>query len=66
MGATPMATDEIWCRNGLRSVALFATEVYRSDGLIRIDGVRNERIIGGNELCWKSFYLVKRNDERTL
>ena len=53
-------------RNGLRSVALFATEVYQSAGLIRIDSVRDERVISGNELCWCSFYLVKRNDVRTL
>ena len=52
--------------DGLRSIALFATDVYRSGGLIQIDSVRDEIIIGGNELSRSSFYLVKRNDVRTL
>ena len=52
--------------DGLRSVSLFATDVYQSAGLIQIDSVRDKIIIGGNELCRSSFYLVKRNDVRTL
>ena len=52
--------------DGLRSVALFATDVYQSAWLIQIDSVRDKRIISGNELCWGSFHLVKRNDVRTL
>ena len=52
--------------DGLRSAALFATDIYQSAGLIQIDSVRDEIIIGRNELCWSSFNLVKRNDVRTL
>ena len=52
--------------DGLRSVALFTTEVYQSAGLIQIDGVRDEIIVGRNELRRSSFYLVKWNDVRTL
>ena len=52
--------------DGLRSGALFATDIYRSAGLIQIDSVRDEIIIGRNELCWSSFNLVKRNNVRTL
>ena len=51
---------------GLRFAMLFATHVYQSTRLIQIDSVRDEIIIVGNELCWSSFYLVKRNDVRTL
>ena len=51
--------------DGLRSV-LFATDVYQSAGLIQIDGVCDEIIVGGNELFLSSFNLVKWNDVRTL
>ena len=51
--------------DGLRSV-LFATDIYQSAGLIQIDSVCDEIIIGGNELCLGSFNLIKRNDVRTL
>ena len=52
--------------DGLGTVALFATDVYQSAGLIQIDGVRDKIIIGGNKLCRSCFNLVKRNDIRTL
>jgi hypothetical protein len=52
--------------DGLRSDALFATEIYQSAGLIQIDSVRDEIIIGGDELCRSSFYLIEGNDVRTL
>ena len=52
--------------DGLRSVALFATDVYQSAGLIQIDSVRDEIVIGGNELNRSSFNLIKRDDVRTL
>ena len=52
--------------DSLRFDTLFATEIYQSAGLIQIDSVRDEIIIGRNELCWSSFNLVKRNDVRTL
>ena len=51
---------------GLRTIALFTTDVYKSARLIQIDGVRNNRIIGRNELGRSSFNLVERNDIRTL
>jgi len=52
--------------DGLRFALLFATDVYQSARLLQIDRMRDEIIVGGNELCWSSFYLVKRNDVRTL
>ena len=52
--------------DGLRSIALFATDVYQCAWLFQIDSVRDEIIIGGNELCRCSFYLVKRDDVWTL
>ena len=52
--------------DGLRSVSLFATDVYQSAGLIQINSVRDKIIIGGDELRRSSFYLVKRNDVGTL
>ena len=52
--------------DGLRSVALFAADVYQCAGLIQIDSVRDEIIIGGNELSRSSFNLVKWDNVRTL
>ena len=51
--------------DGLRSV-LFSTNVYQSAGLIQIDGMCDEIIVGRNELFLSSFNLIKWNDVRTL